>query len=39
MSNRVNKYLYDMKIAMESINEFVAEMSLETASKQLPQIE
>ena len=29
MSNRVNKYLFDMKIAMESINEFVADIDLE----------
>jgi len=29
MSNRVNKYLFDMKTAMESINEFVADIDLE----------
>jgi len=29
MNNRVNKYLFDMKIAIESINEFVADIDLE----------
>ena len=29
MSNRVNKYLFDMKIAMESINEFVTDIDWE----------
>jgi len=29
MSNRVNKYLFDMKVAMESINEFVADIDFE----------
>jgi hypothetical protein len=26
MNNRVNKYLFDMKIAMEAIHEFVADV-------------
>ena len=29
MSNRVNKYLFDMKMAIESIDEFVADIDLE----------
>ena len=29
MSNRVNKYLFDIRIAIESINEFVANVDLE----------
>ena len=29
MSNRVNKYLFDMKVAMELIQEFVAEIDWE----------
>jgi len=29
MSNRVNKYLFDIKVAIESINEFVAGVDLE----------
>ena len=29
MSNRVNKYLFDMKTAIESINEFVADTDLD----------
>ena len=29
MSNRVNKYLFDMKVAMESIGEFVADIDFE----------
>ena len=29
MSNRANKYLFDMKVAMESINEFVVDIDFE----------
>ena len=29
MSNRVNKYLFDIKVAIEAINEFVANIDLE----------